>query len=118
MSGNPDDERIDELRQQKMEELKQQQQGGGGAQDEAQQQAQQQAEQQKQALLKQHLTDGARKRLNTIRMSKPQFADKVEQQVLALAQSGRLQDRIDEEQMKKLLQELKPDSKSFNINRR
>ncbi|WP_232702948.1 DNA-binding protein [Halobacterium wangiae] len=117
MSGNPDDERLDELRQQKMEELKQQQ-GGGGAQDEAQQQAQQQAEQQKQALLKQHLTDGARKRLNTIRMSKPQFADKVEQQVLALAQSGRLQDRIDEEQMKELLRELKPDSKSFNINRR
>ncbi|AHG04743.1 DNA-binding protein [Halobacterium sp. DL1] len=118
MSGNPDDERLDELREQKMEKLKQQQQGGGGAQGEAQQQAQQQAEQQKQALLKQHLTDGARKRLNTIRMSKPQFAEKVEQQVLALAQSGRLQDRIDEEQMKELLRELKPDSKSFNINRR
>ncbi|MFC3477466.1 DNA-binding protein [Halobacterium litoreum] len=118
MSGNPDDERLDELRQQKMEELKQQQQGGGDAQQEAQQQAQQQAEQQKQALLKQHLTDGARKRLNTIKMSKPQFAEKVEQQVVALAQSGRLQDRIDEEQMKELLKELKPDSKSFNISRR
>jgi len=118
MSGNPDDERLDELRKQKMEELKQQQQGGQAESQQAQEQAQQQAEQQKQALLKQHLTDGARKRLNTIRMSKPQFADKVEQQVLALAQSGRLQDRIDEEQMKKLLQELKPDSKSFNINRR
>lgn len=117
MSGNQDDERLDELRKQKMEELKQQKQGGG-AQDETQQQAQQQAEQQKQALLKQHLTDGARKRLNTIRMSKPEFAEKVEQQVLALAQSGRLQDRIDEEQMKELLRELKPDSKSFNINRR
>jgi programmed cell death protein 5 len=118
MSGNPDDERLDELRKQKMEELKQQQQGGQAESQQAQEQAQQQAEQQKQALLKQHLTDGARKRLNTIRMSKPQFAEKVEQQVLALAQSGRLQDRIDEEQMKKLLQELKPDSKSFNINRR
>jgi programmed cell death protein 5 len=118
MSGNPDDDRLEELREQKKEQLKQQQQGGGDAQREAQQQAQQQAEQQKQALLKQNLTDGARKRLNTIKMSKPEFAEKVEQQVVALAQSGRLQDRIDEEQMKELLRELKPDSQSFNINRR
>ena len=118
MSGNPDDERLEELRQQKKEQLKQRQEGGGDAQREAQQQAQQQAEQQKQALLKQNLTDGARKRLNTIKMSKPEFAEKVEQQVVALAQSGRLQDRIDEDQMKELLRELKPDSQSFNINRR
>ncbi|SEW22047.1 DNA-binding protein [Halobacterium jilantaiense] len=118
MSGNPDDERLEELRKQKKEQLKQQQQGGGDGQREAQQQAQQQAEQQKQALLKQNLTDGARKRLNTIRMSKPEFAEKVEQQVVALAQSGRLQERIDEDQMKELLRELKPDSQSFNINRR
>ena len=117
MSGNPDDERLEELRKQKREQLKQQQQGGDGQQ-EAREQAQQQAEQQKQALLKQHLTDGARKRLNTIRMSKPEFAEKVEQQVVALAQSGRLQERIDEDQMKELLRELKPDSQSFNINRR
>jgi programmed cell death protein 5 len=117
MSGNPDDDRLEELRQQKKEQLKQQQQQGGDQQ-EAREQAQQQAEQQKQAMLKQHLTDGARKRLNTIRMSKPEFADKVEQQVLALAQSGRIQDRIDEDQMKELLRELKPDSKSFNITRR
>jgi programmed cell death protein 5 len=118
MSGNPDDDRLEELRQQKKEQLKQQQQQQGGDQQEAREQAQQQAEQQKQAMLKQHLTDGARKRLNTIRMSKPEFADKVEQQVLALAQSGRIQDRIDEDQMKELLRELKPDSKSFNITRR
>jgi programmed cell death protein 5 len=117
MSGNPDDDRLEELRQQKKEQLKQQQQQGGDQQ-ETREQAQQQAEQQKQAMLKQHLTDGARKRLNTIRMSKPEFADKVEQQVLALAQSGRIQGRIDEDQMKELLRELKPDSKSFNITRR
>jgi programmed cell death protein 5 len=119
MSGNPDDERLEELRQRKKEQLKQQQQQGGGeAQREAQQQQAQQAEQQKQALLKQNLTDGARKRLNTIKMSKPEFAEKVEQQVVALAQSGRLEERIDEDQMKELLRELKPDSQSFNINRR
>jgi len=119
MSGNPDDERLEELRQQKMQELQEQAQegGAGGDRAEAQQAAQQQAEAQKQALLKQHLTDGARQRLNAVQMSKPEVAEQVEQQVVALARSGRIQDRIDEEQMRKLLKELTPD-KSFDIRRR
>ncbi len=96
-----------------MEELQDQQ-----GQEEAQQQAQQQADAQKQALLRQHLTDGARKRLNSVRMSKPQFAEQVERQVVALAQSGRIADKIDEDKMKEILRELKPDKKSFNIRRR
>ncbi|MFC7046989.1 DNA-binding protein [Halobacteriaceae archaeon GCM10025711] len=118
MSNSPDDDRIEELRREKLEELKEQQGGSSEAQEQAQEQAQQQAEAQKQALLRQYLTDGARQRLNSVRMSKPQFADQVEQQVLALAQSGRLQEQIDDQQMKQLLQELKPDSRSFNIERR
>jgi len=118
MSGNPDDERIEELRQRKMEELRDQAQGGDGQGGEGQQAAREQAEARKEALLKQHLTDGARQRLNAVQMSKPEIADQVEQQVVALARSGRLQDRIDEEQMKQLLRELTPDSKSFNIRRR
>jgi len=119
MSGNSDDERLDELRQQKMQELKEQAQegGAGGDRGEAQQAAREQAEAQKQALLKQHLTDGARQRLNAVQMSKPEVADQVEQQVVALARSGRIQDRIDEERMRKLLKELTPD-KSFDIRRR
>jgi len=119
MSGNPDDERLEELRQQKMQDLKEQAQqgGGGGDRGEAQQAAREQAEAQKQALLKQHLTDGARQRLNAVQMSKPEVAEQVEQQVVALARSGRIQDRIDEEQMRSLLKELTPD-KSFDIRRR
>ncbi len=113
MSGSPDDDRLEELRKQRMEELQDQQQ-----QDEAQQQAQQQANAQKQALLRQYLTDGARKRLNSVRMSKPQFAEQVEQQILAIAQSGRINGKIDDAKMKELLRELKPDKTSFNIKRR
>jgi programmed cell death protein 5 len=115
MSDSPDDERLEELRKKKMQEM-QEQQGGGDA--EAQQQAQQQAEAQKKAMLRKHLTDGARKRLNSVRMSKPDFADQAERQILALAQSGRIQGKIEEDQMKEILQELKPDSKEFNIRRR
>ncbi len=116
MSGTPDEEKLEELRRKKMEQLQEQaesQQGGGD-----QEAAQQQAEAQKQALLRQHLTDDARKRLNTVKMSKPQFGEQVEQQVLALARSGRIQGKIDDGKMKQLLQELKPDSKSFDIRRR
>jgi programmed cell death protein 5 len=51
-------------------------------------------------------------------MSKPEHGEKVEQQIVALAQSGRVQGKIDEDKMKELLQELTPDSKSFDIKRR
>ena len=115
MSGNPDEEELEELRQRKMEQLKDRQ---GGEGDETREAQRQQAEAQREAMLKQALTDGARKRLNTVKMSKPQFGEKVEQQVVALVQSGRLQGKIDEEKMKDILEEMKPDSKSFDIRRR
>ena len=118
MSGNPDDERIEELREQKMQELREQAGGEGQQSREQQQAAQERADAQQEALLKQHLTDGARKRLNAVEMSKPEFAEQVKRQVTALAQSGRIQNRIDEDQMKSLLKELQPDSNDFNIRRR
>ena len=117
MSGNPDDERLEELRQKKMQEMQERAQGGQGDA-EAQQAAQQQAEAQQEALLKQYLTDGARQRLNAVEMSKPEFGKQVKRQVVSLAKSGRLQDKIDEEQMKEILRELKPDSGGFNVRRR
>ena len=107
MSGNPDDERLEELREEKMEELQERAGGEGDA-----------AEAQQEAILKQYLTDGARQRLNAVEMSKPQFGEKVKKQVTALAQSGRVQDRIDEEQMREILKELQPDQQSFDIRRR
>jgi len=115
MSGDPSDKELEELRKQKMEQLKEQQ-GEGDA--EAQQARQEQADAQRKAILRQHLTDGARKRLNTVKMSKPDVGEQVEQQIVALAQSGRIGGQIDEEKMKQLLSELTPDSKSFDIKRR
>ena len=116
MSGDPSEEELEELRQKTMEQLKEQQSEGGDA--EAQQAAQEQAEAQKKAILRQHLSDGARKRLNTVKMSKPEVGEQVEQQIVSLARAGRLGEQIDEEQMKELLSELTPDSKSFDIKRR
>lgn len=115
MSDSQDD--LDKLREEKMQELREQQQGQE-ASGEAQEARQQEAEAQKKALLRQHLTDGARKRLNSVKMSKPEFGEQAEQQILALAQRGQINGKIDEEKMKALLKELKPDSKSFNVRRR
>ncbi len=116
MSGDPTDEELEELRKKKMEQLKERQEGG--ADQEAAEAQRQQAEAQKKAVLRQALSDGARQRLNSVKMSKPEFGERVEQQVVALAQSGRIQGQIDEDQMRELLSELKPDSTSFNIKRR
>ncbi|MFT4890015.1 MAG: programmed cell death protein 5 [Halobacteriales archaeon] len=113
MSERPDDDELEELRKEKMEQLREQ-----GEQEEAQEAARQQAEAQKKAVLRQHLTDDARKRLNTVKMSRPDFGEKVEQQIITLARSGRIQDKIDDGKMKQLLKELKPDDKGFNIRRR
>ena len=115
MSGEPSDEELEKLREQKREQLKEQQ---GGGDEEAMEAQREQAEAQKKAILRQNLTDGARKRLNTVKMSKPEHGEKIEQQIVALAQSGRVQGKIDEEKMKELLKELTPDSKSFDIRRR
>ncbi|WP_306054050.1 DNA-binding protein [Natronococcus wangiae] len=116
MSGSPDEEKLEELRQKKMEQLQDRAESQGD--EAAQEAAQQQAEAQKKALLRQHLTDDARKRLNTVKMSKPEFGEQVERQVVSLARSGRIQGKIDDQKMKQLLKELKPDSKSFDIKRR
>ena len=115
MSGEPDEEELEQIREQKKKQLREQAQSQD---DEAVEAQRQQAEAQKKAILRQNLTDGARKRLNTVKMSKPEAGEQVEQQVIALAQSGRLQGKIDEDQMKELLRELTPDSKSFDIRRR
>jgi programmed cell death protein 5 len=115
MSGEPSEDELERIREKKMEQLQEQ---AEKQDEEAIQEQRQQAEAQKKAILRQNLTDGARKRLNTVKMSKPQVGEKVEQQIIALAQSGRIQGKIDEDKMKQLLQELTPDSKSFDIRRR
>jgi programmed cell death protein 5 len=103
-----DEDELERLREEKMKELQERDEG------EAQEQKQR-AEAQKKAVLRKSLEPEARERLQALRMAKPQFAEQVERQVVALAQSGRLQGKIDEEQMKQILKELQPDSDDYDI---
>ena len=89
-----------------------------------QQQMQEEIERQKQAeaqihmILMQILEPEARERLNAIKLTRPDFARAIEQQLVLLAQSGRLKEKITDDQLRALLQQLQPAKREFNIRRK
>ena len=74
-------------------------------------------ESQIQLILMQILEPEARERLNNIRLTRPDFAKAIEQQLVALAQSGRLKQRITDAQLRDLLKQVIPAKKDFTIRR-
>ena len=106
------DDELAEIRRQRMMQMQQQQMA---EQDQIQRQQQMQA--QIQSVLMQVMEPEARERLNTIRLTKPEFASSVEQQIVSLAQSGRLRQKITDEQLRQLLTQIVPQKKEFNIRR-
>jgi programmed cell death protein 5 len=79
---------------------------------------QQRQKSQIQMILMQVLEPDARERLNTIKLTKPEFVGAVEQQLVALAQSGRLKQKITDAQLKQLLRQLAPAKRDYSITRR
>lgn len=110
------DDELTEIRRRKMQELQRQQMDQQSMEENMSRQKQAEAEMH--MMLMKILEPDARERLNTIKLTKPEFAQAVEQQLIMLAQSGRIRDRITDEQLKTILKQLIPEKKEFNITRK
>jgi programmed cell death protein 5 len=110
------DDELAEIRKRKMAQLQQQAAGQQDMQAELERQQQQKA--QIQMILMQILEPDARERLNTIKLTKPEFAAAIEQQLVMLAQSGRLRQKITDVQFKELLRQLAPAKRDYTITRK
>jgi len=69
-------------------------------------------------ILRRILTPEARERLGRIRLAKPDVAAGVEQQLIALAASGRLPRAVDDATLRALLERIAPDRREIRITRR
>ena len=110
------DDELSEIRKRRMAQLQQQAGDQAGMQEELERQQRQ--KQQIQMTLMQVLEPDARERLNTIKLTKPDFASSVEQQLIQLAQSGRLKAKITDSQLKDLLRQIAPTKRDYSITRR
>lgn len=116
------DSELAELRKRRLRELQETQGGAGGMGVDPYAQAQQAELQRREAeraeALRRIMTPEARERLGRIRLAKPQVAQAVEQQILSLAASGRLQRQIDDATLRALLERIMPERREINITRR
>jgi len=77
-----------------------------------------QREAQRQLIMRQILTPEARERLANMRMARPEIVESVENQLLLLAQSGRIQQQIDDATLRDLLKRIMPKKREIKIERR
>lgn len=110
------DDEIAELRRKRLAQMQQQAVDQQLMQEDMERQKQ--ADAQIQVILMQILEPEARERLNTIKLTRPDFARAVEQQLVSLARSGRLKQKITDEQLKALLQQLQPARREYTIRRK
>jgi len=110
------DDELEELRKKRQQELQQQ---VDSEESEKHQEAQkEQYEEQKKAILRSILTTDAKQRLSNIKLARPQVGEQIEQQLIMLAQSGRLQQKITDAQLRELLRKIMPKKRDINIRRR
>ncbi len=110
------DDELEAIRKKKLLELQQQQMRSQEAlEEEARKEG---FEEQKKAVLRQILTTEARERLGRIKVARPDVAENIENQLILLAQSGQLKNKINDEQLRELLSKLIPQKRDIKIRRR
>ena len=111
------DEELEKLRKKKMQEL-QSQIDLQGSYEEQEEQQKKEFDEKKKQILRGLLTNQARERLGRIKVARPEFAENIENQLIMLAQSGQLKNKINDEQLRMLLQKILPKKRDIKINRR
>jgi len=107
------DEELEQLRRKKLQELQQQ-----GEIQEEQERQKEQFEKQKKTILRSIITTQARERLGRIKIARPDVVESIENQLILLAQSGQLKNKINDEQLRLLLAKLIPKKRDITIKRR
>ncbi len=111
-----EDPELEELRRRKLAEIQRQQQDQVGHQAAVDEQTKR-IEEQRQTILRSIMTPQARERLGTVKVAHPDVARLVEDQLIALASSGRLDREIDDDTLRAILRKLAPRKREINIER-
>ena len=106
------DEELEELRRRRLLEIQRRLE-----QEQTETQARQQLELQKQALLRKILTPEARQRLTNLKIVRPEFVSQLELQLIQIAQQGKLNLPINDNQLKEILRQLQSDRREIRIRR-
>ncbi|MBU2565064.1 MAG: DNA-binding protein [Candidatus Thermoplasmatota archaeon] len=95
------DEELEQIRKKKLQELQMSYQQRIAAEEE-----EKETEVKKQIILGQILTQDAKERLERVKIAKPELAENVENQLILLLQSGRLNQQIDDNSLKIILRKI------------
>jgi programmed cell death protein 5 len=85
---------------------------------EEQEEQQKQFEEQKKTILRGILTNEARERLGRIKVARPEIVESIENQLIMLVQSGKLKNKISDEDLRILLSKVIPRKRDIKIKRR
>lgn len=110
------DEELENLRRKKLQEL--QQQGQFQESLEEQDAQKKELEEKRRMILRSILTTQAKERLGRIKVARPEMAEEIENQLIMLAQGGRLKNKINDEQLRMLLSKIIPKKRDIKIERR
>ena len=109
------DDELENIKKKKLLELQQRQML---SQEAAEETREKEYEEQKKSVLRKILTTEARERLGRIKIARPEIAENIEYQLIMLAQSGKLKNKINDEQLRGLLSKLIPKKRDIKIKRR
>ena len=96
-----DERELEEIRRRKLMELQRMRE-----EEMQREQMKQQIEMQKKAILRQILEPEARERLARLKLAHPEIAEAVENQLILLAQSGRIKQKISDDVLKSILRQI------------